>query len=124
MKRINLWYWIVTGLFSAFMVFSSVSNVTVNPDAVAFLNGKLGYPVYIIPFLGVAKMLGAVAILVPNFRRIKEWAYAGFCFDLLGATYSVTAVDGLQGGTVFMAVFIGVLFLSYFLWHKKIATLA
>lgn len=87
MKRLNLIYWIVTGLFAAFMIFSSVSNVTSSPDAVAFLSDHLGYPAYIIPFLGMAKILGSIAILIPSFRRIKEWAYAGLFFDLSGAFF-------------------------------------
>ena len=55
----------------------------------------LGYPPYIIKFLGAAKVLGAVTILAGTFPRIKEWAYAGFTFNLLGAFYShLGAGDG------------------------------
>ena len=119
MKNINLWYWIVTGLFAAFMILSSTSNVTLDEQAVQFLNGKLGYPVYIIPFLGVAKILGSITLLIPGFQRVKEWAYAGLCFDLVGATYSFVALDGLKPDVLPMFLFIGFLFLSYYLWHKK-----
>jgi uncharacterized membrane protein len=122
MNKINLSYWIVTGLFAAFMVFSSVPNVMSSPESVQFIADHLGYPKYIIPFLGVAKILGAIVLLIPNLRRIKEWAYAGLCFDLVGAGASLIAVDGWQPQMLFMVVFIGVLFLSYFLWHKKLAT--
>ena len=124
MKRITLIYWIVTGLFAAFMIFSSISNVTLAPEAVALLSGRLGYPEYIIPFLGVAKILGAIAILVPSFRRIKEWAYAGLFFDLVGAFFSLLKVEGPQPSVFFMLIFIGLLLASYFLWHKKLATAA
>ena len=124
MKRISLIYWIVTGLFAAFMIFSSISNVTLAPEAVAMLSGRLGYPEYIIPFLGVAKILGASAILVPSFRRIKEWAYAGLFFDLFGAFFSLLKVEGPQPSVFFMLIFIGLLLASYFLWHKKLATVA
>lgn len=122
MKRITLIYWIVTGLFAAFMIFSSVSNLLSSPEAIEMLSNHLGYPKYIIPFLGTAKILGAIAILIPSFRRIKEWAYAGLCFDLVGAFYSVLKVDGPQPGVFFMLIFFGFLFASYFLWHKKIGT--
>lgn len=122
MKRLNLIYWIVTGLFAAFMIFSSVSNVTSSPDAVAFLSDHLGYPAYIIPFLGMAKILGSIAILIPSFRRIKEWAYAGLFFDLSGAFFSILMVDGFEPGSLFMFVFMGFLLGSYFLWHKKLAS--
>ncbi len=119
MKKINIAYWIVTGLFAAFMIFSSVSNVLSAPEAVQFLNGHLGYPLYIIPFLGVAKILGAVAILIPSLKRLKEWAYAGFFFDLTGAWYSIVSVEGFKPGGLPMLLFIGFLLASYFLWHKK-----
>ncbi|MCU0347948.1 MAG: DoxX family protein [Saprospiraceae bacterium] len=124
MKKINLLYWIVTGLFAAFMIFSSISNVTSSPEAVQFISDHLGYPKYIIPFLGIAKILGCIAILIPSFRRIKEWAYAGLFFDLAGAAGSIIAVEGLKPQSLLMLVFFGFLFASYFLWHKKLETQA
>ncbi len=80
----------------------------------------LGYPVYIIGFIGIAKLLGALIILVPGFNRIKEWAYAGLAFDLIGATYSQIAIDGVQPQISFMLIPIIFLVLSYVLYHKKI----
>lgn len=122
MKKVNLFYWIVTGLFAAFMIFSSISNVTSSPEAVQFLSDHLGYPKYIIPFLGVAKILGAIALLLPQLRRLKEWAYAGLFFDLAGGFYSLLLVEGAKLHVMLMLIFIGVLFASYFLWHKKLET--
>ena len=119
MKKINILYWTFTGLFSAIMIFSSVSNVLVLPDAVTFF-ADLGYPKYIIPFLGVAKILGAVAILIPGYPRIKEWAYAGLFFDLLGATYSAIAANGFDPAMAFMLVFFGLEALSYIYYHKRL----
>jgi hypothetical protein len=119
MKKKNTLYWIITGLFSAFMLFSAVPDILVIPDAVKFMT-HLGYPRYIIAFLGVAKLLGVIAILVPGFPRIKEWAYAGLFFDLIGATYSGIANDGFQPGVLFMVLPIALLFVSYALYHKKI----
>ena len=118
MKKIKISYWIVTGIFAAFMLFSAIPDILVVPDAVTMITG-LGYPRYIIPFLGVAKLLGAIVILIPGLRRIKEWAYAGLFFDLIGATYSAIAKDGFQLPMLFMILPLGFLFLSYFLWHKK-----
>ena len=54
----------------------------------------LGYPMYFFGILGVWKALGAIAILVPRFPRLKEWAYAGIFFDLTGAAASCAAVGG------------------------------
>jgi len=75
-KKIRIAYWIVTGLFAAFMLFSAIPDIMVVPDAVTMVTG-LGYPKYLIRFLGVAKLLGVIAMLVPGFHRLKEWAYAG-----------------------------------------------
>src|SRR6185369_10727053 len=101
MKKTKIAFWIITGLFSAFMLFSSIPDILVVPDAKAFMN-HLGYPDYIIPFLGVMKLLGIIAILIPGFPRIKEWAYAGLFFDLFGAVYSGIANDGFQPGMLIM----------------------
>jgi DoxX-like family len=54
----------------------------------------LGYPLYFFAILGFWKLLGAIAILVPRFPRLKEWAYAGIFFDLTGAAASCAAVGG------------------------------
>jgi len=120
MKKINTIYWIITVLFGGFMMFSAIPDIIVVPDAVDFVSTKLGYPEYIIPFLGVAKFLGVVAILVPGFPRIKEWAYAGLFFDLAGATYSGICVDGFQLASLFMVLPFTFLFLSYGLYHKRL----
>lgn len=87
MKRSRLLYWIVTGLMAAFMLAASVPDVLLLPEAVQMF-AHLGYPSYLVPFIGVAKILGITAILVPGFPKLKEWAYAGLVFDLIGALYS------------------------------------
>lgn len=118
MKKTNILYWVITGLFAAFMIFSAIPDMLAIPEAVSFI-GQLGYPKYFVSFIGFAKLLGIIAILVPGFPRIKEWAYAGLFFDLFGATYSQIAMNGFQPGELFMVLPIGFLFASYFLYHKK-----
>ena len=118
MKKTKIFYWIITGLFAAFMLFSAIPDIMVVPDAVTMITG-LGYPKYLIPFLGVAKLLGSITILIPGFNRLKEWAYAGLFFDLAGATYSAIAKEGFQLPVLFMVLPFSFLFLSYYLWHKK-----
>ena len=118
MKKIKTFYWIITGLFSAFMLFSAIPDILVVPEAKTFMNG-LGYPDYIIPFLGVAKLLGIIAILIPGFPKIKEWAYAGLFFDLIGATYSVIAHEGFKASVLIMLLPIIFLCMSYNLHHRK-----
>ncbi|MES2003976.1 MAG: DoxX family protein [Bacteroidota bacterium] len=118
MKKINTWYWIITGIFAAFMLFTAVPDILMSPDAVTMIKG-LGYPGYFIPMIGVAKVAGSIAILVPSFKRIKEWAYAGLFFDLAAATYSIISTAGIDPSISFMILPIIFLFLSYYLWHKK-----
>jgi uncharacterized membrane protein YphA (DoxX/SURF4 family) len=84
-------YWSVTALMAGLMLMASVPDILQVPQAVA-LFGHLGYPAYLLPFIGTAKILGVVAVLVPRFVRLKEWAYAGLVFDLIGALYSHIAV--------------------------------
>ena len=100
MKKTNIIYWTATVLFGGFMLFSAIPDLIVVPEAVEFVSNKLGYPEYIIPFLGAAKTLGVIALVIPGFPRITEWAYAGLTFDLIGATYSNFAVDGFQPGAL------------------------
>ena len=118
MKRTNVLYWTFTGLFALAMLFSGIQNMLVTPDSVAILS-HLGYPNYIIPFLGIAKVLGSIAIIVPGFPRLKEWAYAGLFFDLVGATYSAIMTDGLQPPMAGMLIFFGLFTLSYVYYHKR-----
>ncbi len=92
MKKTNILYWIFTALFAGLMIFSAIPDIMVTPQAVDIMSTQLGYPSYFIRFIGVAKLLGAIAILIPGYRIIKEWAYAGLVFDLIGATYSSIAV--------------------------------
>jgi len=110
-------YWIFTGLFTAFMTLSAIPDIIVTDEALAFITG-LGYPKYFIPFIGVAKLLGCIAIVIPSFPRIKEWAYAGLFYDLIGATYSQVANSGFQSGIFFMLLPIGIGTLSYIYSHK------
>jgi hypothetical protein len=121
MKKINILYWIFTGLFGGFMLFSAIPDIIVVPEAIDLVSTQLGYPQYIIPFLGVAKTLGVIAILVPGFPRIKEWAYAGLFFDLIGATYSGIMVEGFKPEMLTMVLPFGVGALSYIYYHKKLA---
>lgn len=118
MKKTNILYWASTGLFCAFMLTSAIPNILVTEEWVTMM-ASLGYPRYLIPFLGVAKLLGVVALVVPGFGRIKEWAYAGFFFDLIGATYSSIAVGGLQLPQAFMIIPFALLGLSYAYLHKR-----
>ena len=93
MKTKSVAYWITTILVAFFMTggVSQIFQYRANPHGVV---PALGYPMYFFLILGVWKVLGAIAILVPRFPRLKEWAYAGIFFDLTGAAASCAAVGG------------------------------
>jgi hypothetical protein len=120
MKKINVLYWIFTGLFAAAMVFSSIGNVMVDENSVQLISGMLHFPEYMIPFLGVAKLIGVIGILVPGLPRwIKEWSYAGLFFDLIGATYAIISSFGIHANQAGMLMFFIPGILSYYYFHKK-----
>ncbi|WP_309487761.1 DoxX family protein [Bacillus sp. SD075] len=107
-----------TGLLVALMVLGSIPDIMSVPDADALFN-HLGYPTYLLPFIGIAKLLGVVAILIPGFPRIKEWAYAGFVFDLTGAMYSSISVgDTNSGWLLFISGYI--LIAGSYIYHHKL----
>ena len=85
--RNKLIYWIPTALFAFAMGASAVFDLMHPPELIEGIK-KLGYPEYLATILGGWKLLGTVAILVPRMPRLKEWAYAGFFFDLTGAALS------------------------------------
>jgi len=119
MKKINIIYWIATAIILALMLFSAFNSLTNNPQGVQMMT-HLGYAPYVAHFLGVAKILGVIAILVPGYPRLKEWVYAGFTFDMVGATYSMYASGDPVGKWIFMLVFIAILAVSYIYYHKKL----
>jgi hypothetical protein len=80
-------YWITTGLVALAFAFGGVADLARSADVIAGM-AHLGYPAYLAGLLGVWKLLGTSAILVPGSARLKEWAYAGMFFDLTGAAYS------------------------------------
>ena len=121
-KTTNILYWVLTGLFSAFIIFSSIGGVTLNPQGVELMHDHLGYPNYFIQWISVLKIIGAIAILLPMVpARVKEWAYFGFFVDLSTAVYSFIAVGDPASGWALMFVFIAVLVAAYVLYHKRLA---
>ncbi len=119
-KTINLLYWGTTLLFAGFMVWSSVPGISPKGQTLQVLHDYLGYPVYFISFISVAKLIGSAAILVPAFNKIKEWAYAGLFFDLAGAIFSVVYVSKkFDPGMLFILLPVVLGALSYYFWNKK-----
>ena len=77
----NAIYWVTTALLALELVLGGVWDVLRVPQVHVIID-RLGYPPYFLVILGIWKLLGAVAVIVPRFPRLKEWAYAGVVFDL------------------------------------------
>jgi hypothetical protein len=86
-------YWVCTGLIVFFIGSGGLAYATQVPGVVQGAV-ELGFPVHFIVLLGVFKVLGSIAILMPGFPLIKEWAYAGILFDLTGAASASIANGG------------------------------
>ena len=125
MKNINVTYWCLTLVFAALMLWSAIPDLMSTSDAVLIINKQLGYPAYFTPFIGFVKILGVIAILIPGYPRIKEWAYAGFAYDLAAAAYSSYYSERAVGQPVAKTALIMLLYVvfaiaSYVYYHKKL----
>ena len=104
----NVIYWVATGLLASELVLGGVWDVLRVPQVHVIID-RLGYPAYFHVILGIWKLLGAVAVTVPRFPRLKEWAYAGVVFDLTGALVSNVVSGITDAGTLsYLLLMIGV----------------
>ncbi|MFA6058250.1 MAG: DoxX family protein [Taibaiella sp.] len=123
-KRNKIIYWIATLWLALGMTATGLVQLfKMKEEADLILN--LGYPVYLLTLLGIAKILGVITVLIPRFPVLKEWAYAGFFFIMVGAIYS-HAVHGDGGKDFFGPVLL--LVLTMVSWYfrpaeRKVAVL-
>lgn len=118
-RAVNILYWVLTGIFGAMMLFSGIANAVVAPGSPELIADHLGYPHYFISYVGVWKVLGAIALLVPGFPRVKEWAYFGFFLDLFSAIYSMIMVGDPMSAWAPIGIGMLLLSASYFLHHAR-----
>jgi uncharacterized membrane protein YphA (DoxX/SURF4 family) len=117
-KRNKIIYWVLTILVLAPTAGSGIPELfTGGPEAVLQTYHTLGYPLYLLKILGLSKILGAIAILTGRFPKLKEWAYAGFTFNFLGATAS-HLLAGDPAHAPFPFIFFLLLMGSYYFWDK------
>jgi hypothetical protein len=114
-KRNKIIYWIATAWLSLGMLSSGLVQLLRVKDEVDLITG-LGYPVYFLTILGVSKILGVTAVLIPKFALVKEWAYAGFFFTMCGALVSHIAM-GHSMGEIFPPVLL--LILTVTSWYFR-----
>jgi uncharacterized membrane protein YphA (DoxX/SURF4 family) len=104
----NAIYWVTTALLALELVLGGVWDVLRVPQVHVIID-RLGYPAYFLVILGIWKLLGAVAVIVPRFPRLKEWAYAGVVFNLTGALASNLASGVTDAGTLaYLVLMMGV----------------
>lgn len=90
-KRNKIIYWVATGWLSLGMVSTGIVQLIKMKEEVDMMT-RLGYPIYFLTIIGAWKLLGVVAVLIPKFPLVKEWAYAGFFFAMSGAVFSHLAI--------------------------------
>jgi uncharacterized membrane protein len=113
-KRNKIIYWIATGLLALGMFASGLQQV-LHTQAMVNLITPLGYPTYFLYILGVWKILGVIAILLPGFKLLKEWAYAGFFFAMTGALVSHLAIGDFAAKAIMGPIFqTGFILLSWY----------
>lgn len=118
-QRAKWIYWAATAPFLLLMLMGALrllAGAAPNVEGIT----QLGYPVYLCKILGTAKLLGVIAIVQGRFRTLKEWAYAGFTFNLLGATASHAFSSDSFGKILTPLIILGFVLISYRLWGKAL----
>ena len=117
MKKQKILFWSSTTLIALFegLMPALTSQSEMAKEGIT----HLGYPLYFGNALVIFKVLGGLALIIPQMpKRIKEWAYAGFAFDFIFAAISHGAVDGINGETFIPFIALTILGVSYFNYHK------
>jgi uncharacterized membrane protein YphA (DoxX/SURF4 family) len=107
-------FWVATALFCLAMTAGGSMNL-MRAEMQKEAMTALGYPDYLMTILGVAKILGVIALLIPGVPLLKEWAYAGFTFDLLGAAASHAFVGDALAEIIMPLVILAIAAASYWL---------
>ncbi len=123
MSKQKIAYWVVTGLVSLSMTGSAIMYLSGKPEMVAAFE-HLGYPAYFRMLLGIAKLLGVVALWAPVPRTLREWAYAGFVINLVSAAVSHSAMGDPVMATVNPLIVLALMLTSHQLWRRLSAASA
>jgi hypothetical protein len=119
---VRTFYWTLTIIFCFAMLMDGIGGIT-KQEAGQEVMRHLGYPIYAMVIFGIAKILGVIAILQTRYNTIKEWAYAGFIINCIGAFASRAAVgdNGLE--LIFPLIILSITLTSYFVWKRFELTL-
>jgi 4-hydroxybenzoate polyprenyltransferase len=119
MKYRKTVYWILTVIFAAMMLFSSILYLSHQPPIVQAFH-RLGYPDYLLGILGTAKIIGVISLIQTKFSLLKEWAYAGFTINLVAASWSHLAV----GESIVMPLILFLVLAGSYIFRKQISEIA
>lgn len=122
MKAIKITYWITTAIVALMMVYSAYAYLTADAMRQAFQH--LGYPDYFRVELAVFKIIGAVLLLAPVAKKVKEWTYPGFAVIFVSAFIAHTASGDPVASRVMPVIFLTLLIVSYITyqrWQKQVA---
>ena len=112
MNRKLVGYWIATGLVCLVFTAGGIANL-LQAEQQQEIMQKLGYPVYLMTLLGIAKLLAVMAIMAPGRKLLKEWAYAGLTFDMIGASFSHASIGDPIPAVIVPLVVLSVMAASY-----------
>jgi hypothetical protein len=116
-KAIKITYWVLTVLFALAMLGDAYGGITKQQAGQDVLR-HLGYPIYMMVIMGVFKFFGAIAILQNTFKTVKEWAFAGFAINFVGAFASRAFVSDGAGLLVPPVVMLLIMFTLYYFWKR------
>ena len=117
MKKLKMRYLIATIIFAIMMIMDGIGGITQQEAGKEVLK-HLGYPMYLLIIVGIAKLLGAASILQNKFKTIKEWAYAGFAINFIGAFASRAFVGDGISLLIPPLIALIIMFIPYILWKK------
>ena len=116
-KTIKIIYWILTALFVLAMLPDGVAGIMRENTGQEVMH-HLGYPIYIMVITGCFKVLGAIAIAQNKFKTVKEWAFAGFFINFVGAFASRAFVGDGVGLLMIPLVVLAIMFILYYFWKR------
>lgn len=120
LKTVSTAYWVSTALFALWLIADGIGGVQ-QVEAGKEVLTHLGYPMYLLIIVGFAKFLAAAAIVQDKYYTIKEWAFAGYAINCIGAFLSRLYVHDSFMLTFMPLIFLAVMFIPYTLWKKRLS---